>query len=151
MEWLQNDEKVYPMLVEGKMQNDVHVLAYDEHATEIVNAVARSQYKRRTRAFDELAILYPKDLSQEIWAELTSEQNRGRFLSIFVSSDGDFKDYLDSLCNKIAMKGRRIHSHGHSIPMAALNKRDISNLWHRSGRELEATFDEIFERQDHWG
>ena len=133
------------------MQNDVHVLAYDKHATDIVNTVARRQYRRLTRAFDELSILSSQDLSQEIWVALSVEQARGRFLAAFTSSDEDFKEYLGSLCDQMAMKGRRKYSHGHSVPLSMLSKRDIANLWHRSGRELEATFDEIFERQDHWG
>lgn len=133
------------------MQNDVHVLAYDEHAVSIVNNVAIQQYKRRKRAYDEAAIMSPQDLSQEIWAKMTAEQNYGRFLPVFVSSDRDFIEYIISLCDNMVRNARRKIKDGHSVPLSGLNKRDILNLWNSSGYELEATFDDIFERQSQWG
>jgi uncharacterized surface protein with fasciclin (FAS1) repeats len=133
------------------MNNNVHDLAHDKHATDIVNEVARRQFKRLSMAFMEASIFSPRDLSQELWAKLTAEQHRGRFLSIFVSSDESFSNYLASLCDNMVRNARRRMKDGHSVPLSALSKRDVLNLWNSSGYELEATFDDIFERQAQWG
>lgn len=132
------------------MQPDVNSLAYDRQATDIMERVARSQYKRRHRAFDELAILSWQDLEQELWLKLLVEQERGRLLVGFVASEQDFVDHLVSLSEVMAFKGRRRAKHGHSIPMSQLTKRDKHKLWHKRGYSLEATFDELYERQEYW-
>lgn len=133
------------------MEANVHALAYDEQAVRVIGRVARSQYKRRRRAYEEVAILSPNDLEQTLWLRLLVEQERGRFITGFVSCEQSFADYLISLAEMEAVKGRRRAKHGHSLPLSSLSKRDKHKLWHKRGFSLEATFDELFERPEHWG
>ena len=117
----------------------------------VLKRVARGQMKRRARAYEELSIFEAEDLSQELYVRILEEDKRDRIADHFIATPGDFRDYLLSMCEVIARRGDRLSAAGRSIPMSQLTKRDKFRLWHNKGLGLEATFDEIFERQEHWG
>ena len=132
------------------MQTDVASMTEDSSAVAIVRSVARQQMKRRARAYHELAIFEYRDLSQELWCSLLVEEKRKRILHAFVCDDDSFREYVVSLSEVIAQRGMRKTKYGHSIPLSMLTKRDHSRLWHKKGESLEATFDELFEKQEYW-
>ena len=95
-------------------------LAYSKPHYETVISVARSQFKRRKRAFDELSILSSEDLSQELWCSLLGREIQCQLSDVFIKDIPDFKNYLISLSEIIAMAGRR-KKDGYCENLSSLN------------------------------
>ena len=103
-------------------------LAYSPAYYDMVYEVAKSQYKRRKRDFNELAILSSQDLGQELWCSLLGREVSGQLLDIFIKELPDFKEYLISLAEIIVRYERRKSKDGHVSPISDFQEPEREKL-----------------------
>lgn len=102
------------------MGKKVDFLANSKNYYSAVEDVARSQHRRRRRAYNAISVFGWEDLRQELWTKLLERERDGKLLDIFIATIEDFKDYLVSLAEIISWWGRMKLREMEEIPISQL-------------------------------